>query len=78
LKRVFFSDTAVDDRGVSYLKKLKNLKVIGLSGTRITDRSLEHLDRLKKLSSLFALETRLTEAGVAKFKKALPDCDVTH
>ena len=78
LKRVFFSDTAVDDHGVSHLKKLKNLKVIGLSGTRITDRSLEHLDRLKKLSSLFALETRLTEAGVAKFKKALPDCDVTH
>ena len=78
LKRVFFSDTAVDDRGVSYLKKLKHLKIIGLSGTRITDRSLEHLDRLKKLSSLFALETKLTEAGVAKFKKALPDCDVTH
>ena len=78
MKRVFLSDTAVDDQGVSQLKKLKNLNTLGLSGTRVSDRGLKYLNGLKNLSSLFLLGTRVADAGVAILQKALPDCDITN
>ena len=46
--------------------------------TEITDNGLEKLQTLKSLRSLYLSGTSVTAEGVAKFKQALPNCQVAH
>jgi internalin A len=44
----------------------------------VTDAGLKELTTLKSLRTVSLTKTRVTEAGVRKFKEALPDCRVIH
>jgi len=56
---------------VTKLQKLTELK---LSLTQITDTDLEEVAKLQKLKYLWLDDTKVTDEGVAKLKKALPNC----
>jgi len=42
----------------------------------ITDAGLVHLQRLTSLQKLNLAHIQVTDAGVAKLKEALPNCDI--
>ncbi len=45
-------------------------------GSRITDAGLVHLAGLTSLEVLHLDDTQITDAGVAKLKEVLPDCEI--
>jgi hypothetical protein len=51
-------------------------KVLNLGGSKITDAGLVHLKGLTGLRTLLLTDTRVTDAGVKKFKAALPKCRI--
>ena len=63
--------TGTGFREVTKLQKLTELK---LSLTQITDTDLEEVAKLQKLKYLWLDDTKVTDEGVAKLKKALPNC----
>ena len=46
--------------------------------TNVTDEGLEELKGLANLSSLFLSDTKVSPEGVARLKKALPQCTIYH
>ena len=71
--------TDVTDQGLAFLAKSPSLQglSIGNKAQQITDAGLEHLQTLKTLRRSQLSGTKVTPAGIAKFKAALPDCEVT-
>jgi hypothetical protein len=59
------------------LKKFSSLRELYLDGCSITDDALDVLVQLKGLTKLQLRDTKVTDAGIAKFKAARPDCEVT-
>jgi hypothetical protein len=49
---------------------------LSLYHTGVTDAGLEQLKGLKELHELFVNQTSVTDAGIKKFRKALPTCTV--
>ena len=78
LKRLFLTETKVDDPGIGNLKDMLSLETLGLSGTKIGDQALPHLQGLTGLKSLFCIGTGVSDSGVEKLQKALPQCRLTH
>ena len=67
----------VSDAGLSYFKDCKGLFVLDLGGCpRVSDASVEYLAKLDKLINVKLTGTKVTAAGVAKLKKALPNCKI--
>jgi hypothetical protein len=48
-----------------------------LDCTEIGDKGLTHLSALKQLTNVNLVQTNVTPAGVARFKKAVPACQVS-
>ena len=67
-------NTQVTDAGLAQLKRLTNLKTLGLSWTQVTDAGLVHLEELTGLESLGLSWTRVTDAGLVHLKE-LPNLD---
>jgi len=44
----------------------------------VTDAGLKELGVLKGLRALVLFDTKVTDAGVADFKRALPDCKIVR
>jgi hypothetical protein len=78
LRKLFLTDTRVDDTGIVQLKGLKSLETLGVSGTKVGDSALAHLEGLTGLKSLFCIGTSVSDAGVEKLRKALPNCRIAH
>jgi hypothetical protein len=78
LRRLFLTETKVDDAGIGHLKKLKKLTLIGLSGTKISDKTVDHLGEMTALKQIFCLGAGISDAGEAKLKRALPQCQITR
>jgi hypothetical protein len=85
------SETPVEDAWLIHLTGadgLIHLRTLNLAGTRITDEGLTtiaKLTSLKKLNlgksfvtSVGQLGMQVTPAGVARLRKALPDCEIVH
>ena len=72
--------TRITDAGLVHLAGLTNLQKLYLDGTQITDAGLVHLAGLTRLERLYLYlnRTRISDAGVAKLKKALPNCIIMH
>jgi beta-lactamase regulating signal transducer with metallopeptidase domain len=68
----------ITDEGVGSLKPLTKLEDLVLDRTAISDRGLERLQDMKSLRNLYLFGTSVTDEGVAKFKRALPDCQVAR
>jgi outer membrane biosynthesis protein TonB len=78
LSHLGLSWTSVTDDGLGHLVGLPSLRTLDLNHTKITDRGLEHLAQIQTLKRLSIKETVITEAGVAKFREALPNCEVVR
>jgi hypothetical protein len=66
----------ITDVGISHLTGLKNLNQINLMGTLVTPASAVSLAKLPSLTHVILGEKQFSEAGVVRFKKALPKCFV--
>lgn len=74
LQRLKLCMTRVTDAGLEHLSGLSELRDLDLSSTPVTDVGLEHL---KELTHLRLDGCRgVTAAGMAKFRKAWPNCRV--
>lgn len=82
LKTLVLSDstpggTAVTDDGLAFVAQLPQLQVLELRGTQITDAGLEHLVGMKSLEKVDLNNTKVSAQGVAKLRRALPDCEIS-
>jgi hypothetical protein len=82
LRDLNISQTKVTNSGLVYLKDLPNLESIRLGGTAVDDNGLLSLAgcrRLKKVDLMWReFSHQFTPAGVARFKRAMPNCDVVQ
>lgn len=77
LRRLGLDDTLVTDSCLATLKTLPKLEELGLTHCKgITDIGLKVLAEFEGLKELSVLSTGATPEGIAKLKKALPDCDM--
>jgi len=67
-----FGQSRVGDLGIAEAERLQTL---WLENTQITDAGLVHLSGLTSLQEL-DLPSQITDAGLAKLKEALPNCDI--
>jgi WD40 repeat protein len=68
--------TSVGDVGLTHLIRLSGLISLNLQATAVTDASLSSLTSQAALRELVLKETRVTAEGVARLRKALPECKV--
>lgn len=76
LKYLGLRGTRISDQGMTALASMKGLTELNLSDTAVGDVGLEALRSLKSLRVLYLGSTSTTEAGIARFSKALPDCQI--
>jgi len=58
------------------LAQLSSLEVLNLSNTSVDDVAVDSLVRLRHLGHLDILGTQISEAGLARLRRALPDCRI--
>lgn len=75
LVQLDLSGTAVTDQGLIDAPPFPKLRRIALANTEVTNAVLSRLASWN-LESATLVGTRVTEAGVAKLRQALPQCDV--
>ena len=68
----------LSDEGVRHLAGLTNLESLFLTGPNITDAGLDALHGLKRLTNLWLSKcSRITPAAIARFRNAVPGCEVS-
>jgi len=68
---------SVDDEMASALFKFPGLKRIELNDNNVSDKTLDGLSKMDSLQSLGVRDNQLiSDAGVARFRKAKPDCSL--
>lgn len=67
--------TAVGDKGIASIRKMKSLRTLRIEGTRITDAAMEDLASLTQLTTL-RIGSRLSEKAVSELRTRLPDCNI--
>lgn len=73
LTKLDLSGNPITDAGLVHLRHLKNLTHLFLfDNPPITNAGLVHLRRLKNLQFVALYETQITNAGLQKFRQALP------
>ena len=55
---------------------MTSLKILSLLGTHVADAGLEHLKGLKRLEVLHLHGSQVSNAGMKKFRVALPKCKI--
>jgi hypothetical protein len=82
LRDLDISETKVTNSGLAHLKDLPHLEAIRLDQTAVDDDGLPLLAkcrRLKKVSLDWRFRSdQLTRAGVARFKRAMPNCNILY
>jgi Leucine-rich repeat (LRR) protein len=66
LEHINFSNTKIEDKGVSYLNKLKHLRFLYLFHTPIADQSCDSLITMPTLELLDVRETKISDLGIKK------------
>lgn len=74
--KVFLNRSQIDDRSISLVKHLPQVKVLNLTGTSVGDAGLEHLVGNSGLLRIYAAGTNVTDEGRRKLQQAVPDCAV--
>ena len=62
--------------GVELLAQLRSLEVLNLCNTSVNDLAVDSLVKLRHLKHLDILGTEISEAGVARLRRAHPDCRI--
>ena len=71
--------TGITDDDLKHVGRLHNLRILVIRDNPISDRGLDHLHSLRTLEQINIIKTKVTDDGVAKLRKALPNCLVhTH
>ncbi len=77
LEELYLTDTAITDAALPELTRLSDLKTLYLCSESITDVGLRHLEGM---GGLIRLELNkcpnVTDEGIARLKKALPNCKI--
>lgn len=76
LEVLILNYTQVTDEGMKHLAEMTNLEYLFLSNTQVGDDGLEHMMGLRNLEYLDIYNTQVTAEGVAKLRKALPNCEI--
>jgi Leucine-rich repeat (LRR) protein len=66
----------IDDTALPNLFKLQKLNTLSLNGDNITDAAVPALIKCKTLTGLGLRATKVTPDGVARIRRALPNCNV--
>ncbi len=64
------------DSDLRHLRRLNNIKDLGIESSKITDAGLQHLVGLESLEILSLFETQISDEGFRKLQKALPNCEI--
>lgn len=64
--------------GLAELRHLHGLRTLRLEGLEVSDADLEQLEMLKSLRLLNLSWTNVTDAGIARIKRALPECRIVR
>lgn len=72
------SRTRLTDADLADLADLSDIDALDLSDTSISDTGLAHLKCLTRLALLVLDGTAVTPAGVADFRRALPDTTILY
>jgi internalin A len=76
LESLTLDDTQVRGRGLEGLRGLAKLRSLGLNDGEIGDEALVSLEGMTGLRELRIPEARVTEAGMARFRRALPEVKI--
>ena len=80
LRDLDISQTKVTSSGLTHLKDLPHLEAISLESTAVDDDGFQMLAKCRRLKEVTLnwrfRSPQLTRAGVARFKRAMPDCEV--
>jgi hypothetical protein len=80
LRNLNIEHTKVTDSGLVYLKDLPDLEVVCLAETAVDDQGLLLLAECKRLKEFHCMAPyrshQFTPTGIARFKRALPGCEV--
>ncbi len=76
LKQLHRPGPAVTDKGLGYLRGLRDLRLLSLEGSGVTDAGLCQLTGLASLRWLKVTRTRITDAGIREIRNALPQLQV--
>ncbi len=76
LEVLWLDGTAVTSAGLRQLAALRRLRDLHLAGTAIDDSAIEPLQALTGLGSLDLSNTTVTAPGLARLRKALPQCKI--
>jgi hypothetical protein len=69
----------VSDEGLRTIADLPQVSELGFAGGNFTDAGLQHLEKMTGLKKLTLLRcSNVTDEGVARLRKALPDCVIIH
>lgn len=74
--RLHANGSQVTDAGITALRGMTQLEALDLRGASVTDAATSDLATLTGLKRLVLEGTQVTEAGVAKLRKALPNCEI--
>jgi hypothetical protein len=63
---------------MTHLARAASLKEINLTGTMVGDAGLETLAGMRQLEQLHLHGAQVSDEGVARLRKALPNCRIKH
>lgn len=74
LRELSLGNTRIDNEGLRSLAALTNLHSLWIDRTRVSDESIEVLIGFTQLHHLDIRQTKISSDGVARIRKALPEC----
>jgi hypothetical protein len=79
LKQLFLKDTKITNKGLFHLVQLKQLEFLSLAGCKkISNEGLKALYGCKNLKVLRLKGAAVSAEGIAKLRKALPNCRISE
>jgi hypothetical protein len=76
LEFLSFARTRLDDRSLSALGRMPNVKRLDLTRTRVSDNSIDYLAELKSLSTLTILRCKISANGKQRLETLRPDVTI--
>jgi hypothetical protein len=76
IEKLYISHTAITDRGIVSLVKLRCLRVLWINGNKISDPALETLARISTLSEVCLDDSQVTPAALDRLRSKLPNTSI--
>jgi internalin A len=76
LRLLYISGNKITEAGTAEIARLSQLQYLFIGNAELHDEALIELQKLTELRTIWMGGNRVTAEGIAKFKAALPKCDV--